>query len=416
MGRLASFLLAVVLLVLGACLQAVVPAQAPNVISYSGTLTDAQGQPTDGPLNLTFRIYDHPVEGPPARRPLYEQPISNVPVRKGQFTVLLGPLDDNVFAQNGGDRYVEVQVGTESPLLPRQRLISVPFAQRAARLDSVEGARGGTINGGLAVSGNVGIGTTTPAGKLQVSGGNAIVDGNLGVGTANPQAKLDVAGDVKASGNLSANGNVGIGTRSPDTPLQVYGGSGNLLKLQSSTVMGVAGQVMRIPFVTNANTEVSRIEANTEGDGAIGLGFYTYINPRGLSSSPNLYITSNGNVGIGTTSPAYKLDVAGQVRAAGGVVSPSDIRLKKHVRPLTGALERLERIRGVSFEWNEVAESLGQTTGRREIGVIAQQMETEFPELVSTSGDKDYKMVDYGKLAAVLIEAVRELKAENEAL
>jgi len=139
-------------------------AQAPNNISYSGVLTNAQGEPREGPYNLTFRIYDSPVGGVP----LHVQPISNVIVRRGQFNVLLGPFADNVFLQGSGARYVEVQVGTEPPLLPRQQLTSVPFAQRTA---SIDGARGGTLTGGLNVSGNVGIGTTNPNHKLEIKDG-----------------------------------------------------------------------------------------------------------------------------------------------------------------------------------------------------------------------------------------------------
>jgi hypothetical protein len=54
-------------------------------------------------------------------------------------------------------------------------------------------------------------------------------------------------------------------------------------------------------------------------------------------------------------------------------------------------------------------------TGRQEIGVLAQEVEAVFPELVTSWGDKSYKAVAYGKFTAVLIEAVRELRAEKEA-
>jgi len=62
-------------------------AQAPNSISYSGLLTDARGEPREGQFNMTFRIYDSLLGG----TPLHQQTIDNVIVRKGQFSVLLGP-------------------------------------------------------------------------------------------------------------------------------------------------------------------------------------------------------------------------------------------------------------------------------------------------------------------------------------
>ena len=63
-----------------------------------------------------------------------------------------------------------------------------------------------------------------------------------------------------------------------------------------------------------------------------------------------------------------------------------------------------------------VSSSLGRSTGHREIGVIAQDVETVFPELVTEWGDDNYKAVDYGRFAGVFIEAIKELKVENELL
>jgi hypothetical protein len=78
-------------------------------------------------------------------------------------------------------------------------------------------------------------------------------------------------------------------------------------------------------------------------------------------------------------------------------------------------LDKVEKIRGVSFEWNVAADTIGVSDGRRQIGVLAQNLEEVFPELVATSKGI-YKGVHYNKLTAVLIEAVKELRAENEAL
>ncbi len=125
--------------------------------------------------------------------------------------------------------------------------------------------------------------------------------------------------------------------------------------------------------------------------------------------------TGRGKVGIGTKEPAERLDVAGAAHASSFPTS-SDARFKTNVTQVKNVLEKLEGLRPVSFEWNELYESLGRSTGRREIGLIAQEVEAAFPELVSTWGEEGYKAVDYGRLTAVLIEAVRELRAENEAL
>jgi prepilin-type N-terminal cleavage/methylation domain-containing protein len=95
----------------------------------------------------------------------------------------------------------------------------------------------------------------------------------------------------------------------------------------------------------------------------------------------------------------------------------SDVRLKVNVQPLENVLDKMGRICGVTFEWNELGKGVAgkAATGKREIGVIAQDVESVFPELVVTGND-GYKRVDYAKMTAVLIEAVKELKAENDAL
>ena len=86
------------------------------------------------------------------------------------------------------------------------------------------------------------------------------------------------------------------------------------------------------------------------------------------------------------------------------------------MRPLTRVPEKLDKIRGISFEWDERYASLGRATGHREIGVIAQEVEAVFPELVTTWGDAGYRAIDYGRLTAVLVEAIKQLRAEAEAL
>lgn len=125
-------------------------------------------------------------------------------------------------------------------------------------------------------------------------------------------------------------------------------------------------------------------------------------------------ISATGDVGIGTKTPAQKLDVRGTIRCT-SVQQTSDEQFKTNVTELTNVLDKVEKIRGVSFEWNDKADSEGAKVGQKQIGVVAQEVETVFPELVASSPE-GYKSVDYTKLTAVLVEAVKDLKAENEAL
>jgi hypothetical protein len=115
---------------------------------------------------------------------------------------------------------------------------------------------------------------------------------------------------------------------------------------------------------------------------------------------------SDGNVGIRTITPQYELDVAGTIR--GNNVSPSDSRWKKAITPCDDALERVTQLQGVTFQWTDPSRGEGI-----QIGVIAQDVEQVFPEVVSTDSE-GYKSVAYDRLVAPLIEAVKELKAENE--
>jgi hypothetical protein len=77
-------------------------------------------------------------------------------------------------------------------------------------------------------------------------------------------------------------------------------------------------------------------------------------------------------------------------------------------------LKKLLSIRGVKYDWNETMYSLTGNTGT-EYGVIAQEVQKEFPEMVSEGSD-GYLEVDYVQLIPVMIEAIRELKNEIDNL
>ncbi|GAB4192903.1 MAG: hypothetical protein Fur006_37580 [Coleofasciculaceae cyanobacterium] len=205
--------------------------------------------------------------------------------------------------------------------------------------------------------------------------------------------------------HLTWDGNVGIGT----IPKQIFAGSDSSRVATPLTIKATGVSQGLITFEDASGTPTWHINQKLGGT-ISGLNF-----AETKVADGRLFIASGGNVGIGTTNPAYKLDVAGAAHASSFPTS-SDVRLKKDITQLTNVLEKLEKIRGVVFEWNELYESLGRSTGHKEIGVMAQEVEAVFPELVTTWGDECYKAVDYGRLTGVLIEAAKELKAENVAL
>ena len=101
------------------------------------------------------------------------------------------------------------------------------------------------------------------------------------------------------------------------------------------------------------------------------------------------------------------LEVAGDVVA----FASSDARLKDNVTVIDSALNKVKQIRGVEFDWND---KQNMHKGH-DIGVIAQEVEQVVPELVRERDD-GYKAVDYPKLTAVLIEAVKELELKVKEL
>jgi len=128
----------------------------------------------------------------------------------------------------------------------------------------------------------------------------------------------------------------------------------------------------------------------------------------------NLDSYFNGSVGINTTNPNCALDVNGSIGCSSSQYQ-SDIRWKKNVSQLQGALEKVVSMRGVTYEWRVDEFNEMNFTAGKQIGVIAQEIEEVVPEIVS-SNQQGFKSVDYAKLTALLIEAVKELKDENKAM
>jgi hypothetical protein len=141
------------------------------------------------------------------------------------------------------------------------------------------------------------------------------------------------------------------------------------------------------------------------------MGATGAIGPQGNTSwtvsGIDQYSSLAGNIGIGTTpSGSYKLEVAGKLRTS-GVNESSDKRWKKDIFTLDSSLLKVLALRGVSYRWrvDEFKDKNFENTPQ--IGLIAQEVERILPQLVET--DKEgFKAVEYSKIVAVLIEAIKE--------
>jgi hypothetical protein len=111
--------------------------------------------------------------------------------------------------------------------------------------------------------------------------------------------------------------------------------------------------------------------------------------------------------------------VLGCVKASGGSSTfgncVSDARLKKNVQQFPPVLDKLVQLRPVSYDWRSDEFPQLHLGNDRSSGLIAQELESVFPEMVSLD-KKGFKRVNYSELPTLMLQAIRELKAENDSL
>ena len=95
----------------------------------------------------------------------------------------------------------------------------------------------------------------------------------------------------------------------------------------------------------------------------------------------------------------------------GNFYNPSDRRLKKNIKTLTGSLEAIKQLRGVSFDFKDTT----QYAKGKQLGLIAQELQQVFPELVDTDSN-GYLKVNYLQLVPVLLQALKEQQGQVELL
>ena len=141
----------------------------------------------------------------------------------------------------------------------------------------------------------------------------------------------------------------------------------------------------------------------------------TYISTINQSLGTTSTAVQFATLGVGTAPDAtYEFKVAGDIAASGDIVAynSSDERLKNNIQPIQNALDKVNQLNGYTFEWNE---ELQKARSGNDLGVIAQEVDLVFPQIVARR-DNGFLAVDYEKLVPVLIQAIKELSAKVDRL
>ncbi|MFK7936714.1 MAG: tail fiber domain-containing protein [Saprospiraceae bacterium] len=137
-----------------------------------------------------------------------------------------------------------------------------------------------------------------------------------------------------------------------------------------------------------------------------------------VAGSRRLVMDAGGNFGFGLNDPNVRLDVNGSIEYTGTITDVSDRKIKEKFLPITDALAGILELKGYSYSM------INDSEQRREYGLMAQDVQKVFPEMVSTiDTEGEYLGLSYIQLVPVLIEAIKEqqtqiddLKIEKEVL
>jgi hypothetical protein len=182
------------------------------------------------------------------------------------------------------------------------------------------------------------------------------------------------------------------------------------------------GQLTSAPInmaMSSGNGSNGSFIARSSGGGDGGMAGMTFWND---SYAIRLGVRNDGYFGLGGFSRSnwsWYSDSGGNMVAAGNVSAYSDPLLKENVRPILNATESLKQLDGVYFNWKHGIPHIDCKAGKLDLGILADQVEKVFPEIVSKSIPVDnvqYRVVAYDKLVAVLIESVKELSARIDML
>jgi hypothetical protein len=325
--------------------------QQTTAFTYQGRLIDG-GTPANGNYDFQFGLWDS-LSG--VTQIGSTQTVATVSVSNGSFSV---QLDFSAGAFPGANRFLEISArpsgpGSYTPLSPRQQITSTPYAIRSLNATNVLTPQI-SVDG---ATGNINIG----ASKFAVDGAT----GNINVGLSN----FTVDG---ATGNVKTNGSLTAGSVITPTLLA----SGGTLSINS-----------------NVNIPTSNLN--------VGAGNFTVAAATGN-------VTTNGSLGVGGTVQLTPGTAGGSTLCLNNssIISTcsSSVRYKQNILSLGAGLDVVRRLRPITFRWKE--------GGQPDLGLIAEEVNSIEPLLVTRNAKGQIEGVKYDRLSAVFINAFKEQQAQ----
>ncbi len=294
-------------------------------------------------------------------------------------------------------------------------------------------------------NGNVGIGTTSPTSKLHVNGLlqaegiNSLYIGTLTTGSSTGWYRAMEWTGSSRGGSVICLSTTG-GSWGPVTYVikayKTYGNpaAANTLKLEQYGLNAYITEA-RITYDSEASKAFVEVYKNVTGsmplsmfqDKLIGYDATSTVLTGTASTGGGSVLEQLKFVPEGTTMEKLLISdsiavggitnstTAGRIDASNDVVaySTSDIRLKDNIKTIDKALDKVNKIQGIEFDWIEKEEVHGNSG--HDIGVIAQEIEKILPDVVTTR-DNGYKAVKYEKIVPLLIEAIKDLSKQVDGL
>ena len=245
--------------------------------------------------------------------------------------------------------------------------------------------------------------STSAIDSTSVSNGGESVSVSSG-GQITSSANHDFDAGIDVTGNITVTGTVDgrdVATDGSKLDGIESGATADQTAAEIRTLVGSASD-------SNVFTDADHSKLNGIASGATNV-----TNNNQLTNGAS-YITSSANISgtaaglSGTPNITVGTISCGNITSSGTVTANSDAKLKKNVATVSNALDKVNLLRGVEFDY--IADD------KHSIGVIAQEVEAVLPDLVHTNEETDTKSVAYSNLTAVLIEAVKELTAEVNTL